>query len=339
MQRRPTMQRIADQLGVSKNSVYLALNAKPGVSEVLREKVLETARSMGYYAYGEPETVKRSKCLLTVIPEYLQNDAFFYADVLWSLEAEAKKHGLLVIKHTVTREAERALIPPALPDGINVVGFLAIGVFSEAYVTRLYRTKIPIVSVDIPYYESPVCCVGAANHAGGYTAARHLIEKGHTDIGFAGPVYAARTVYERWSGFRQALEETGISTDAAYNLIGQPGRFELFDTQEALGPSFERLKTYPTAWFCAGDRIALAMMNLLTLHGLRVPEDVSILGFDDLAVAQMILPRLTTLHVRRKHMGRLAVEHLLRCAESHQTLAHIYLPCTLIERDSVKLIG
>ncbi|GHU73114.1 LacI family transcriptional regulator [Clostridia bacterium] len=340
--RRPTMQAIADTLGISKNAVYLALNAKSGVSSALREKVADTARRLGYGVYGLDDEnslanlKKKSRCIIAVVPEYLRDDAFFYYDILWSIESEAKKHGILLIHHTVTIEAQRAMAMPALPDGVDVVGFLVIGVLSEPYVARLHGMGAPLVSVDIPYYESPVSCVGTANHSGGYAASQYLIERGHISIGFIGPVYTARSVYERWSGFRQALEERAIPVQNEYNLIGQPGKFELFDTPEALAPMFERLAEYPSAWFCAGDRIAIAAINLLTLRGLHVPDDISVIGFDDLSIAQIILPKLTTMHVRRKHMGRIAVEQLLLRAQSHQTLSYVALPCTLIERDSVR---
>lgn len=337
-QRRPTMQSIADKLGISKNSVYLALNSKTGVSEALRGKVMETAREMGYGVFTEREIGRKSRCLMAVIPEYLQNDAFFYYDIIWSIEAEAARHGLLVLKHIVTDAAQTALAPPALPEDMGAIGFLVVGVLSEAYVSMLYHTGMPVVTVDIPYYDAPVSCVCSANHAGGYAAASYLIKRGHKEIGFIGPVYAARSVYERWSGFRQALEEAGYPQDSQYSITGQPGRFELFDTPEALAPQYDKLKKLPTAWFCAGDRIAIAMMNLLTIHNYNVPRDISIIGFDDLSVSQMILPRLTTLHVRRKHMGQLAVQHLLRCVESHQTLMYIALPCKLVERDSVRTL-
>ncbi|NLG25742.1 MAG: LacI family transcriptional regulator [Clostridiales bacterium] len=333
--KRPTMQSIAANLGISRNSVFLALNDKSGVGEELRRQIMEEARRVGYGGYASQTPDAMSRCIIVVVPEYLHNDAFFYSDVFWAIESEAKKRGCIAINSTVTREAERTLALPALPEGMKVLGFLVIGVMDAAYVRKLYEAQLPMLSVDISYCDPPISCVGTANHSGGYLATRHLIEKGHRRIGFIGPVYAAQSVYERWCGFRQAMEQEGLPIDQGYDIIGRPGPFELFDTMEALSPLFDRLDGYPTAWFCGGDRIALAAINLLSMRGLRVPEDVSIMGFDDIPVAKMVFPQLTTVHVKRKRMGRLATEYLLRATEQHQELMHMCLPCSIVERGSI----
>lgn len=336
--KKPTMQDIADNLSISKNSVYLALNGKTGIGSELRQQILDEAARLGYGGYAAQAPDTKSKCIVVIVPEYLRDDAFFYSEIFWAIESEAKKRGCISITSTVPREAEESLALPFLPEGMKIVGFLLIGVMKDAYVRKLYSVGLPMLSVDIPYNGIPISCIATANHSGGFIATQYLIDKGHKRIGFIGPVYSAQSVYERFSGYRQAMEQAGLFIDEKYSIVGQPGRFELFDTIEVLEQLLERMQKTPTAWFCGGDRIAISMINLLSMRGLRVPEDVSIMGFDDISVARMVFPQLTTMHVRRKRMGRLAVEYLLRAAEQHQELLHICLPCSVVERGSVREI-
>lgn len=329
---KPTMQDIADTLGISKNSVYLALNDKPGVSESLKKRILETADSMGY---GGFLSGAKSRCIMVVTPEYLRNDAFFYSEVFWAVEREAKKRGYLSISASISPESEAQLQLPALPEGVEVTGFLLVGILQRAYVKKLSGMQIPMICVDIPYPGLPMTCIASANHSGGYTAAKHLIDKGHSRIGFIGPIHTAQSVYERWCGFQQAMEQASLPVDGSFNITGQPGQFELFDTADVLEPRFAGINRYPTAWFCAGDRIAITVINLLTVRGVRVPEDVSVIGFDDIPLAQIVMPQLTTMHVDRSRMGRLAVEYLIQTAERKRAPLSVCLPCYLVERGTV----
>ena len=327
---------IAEKLGISKNSVSLALSGKDGVSDALRARIVHTAQEMHYGGYSALNEW-RNRYILVLVPEYLHNDVFFYSDVLWAIEAEAKRLRCIAINSSITREMEASgTLPPALEElQLQVLGLLTVGVFGEGYIARLHALGLPMLAVDIAYNGVPVGCVGTANLSGGYLAAKHLLEQGHRDIGFVGPVYAAQSVYERYCGFRQALERRGIPVNASRNILGAPGEaFRLFDTAEVLEPYIDAMQSMPTAWFCAGDRIAIAMMNALAKRGIRVPEDVSVMGFDDIAVAQMILPALTTVRLDRKLMGKLAVDFLLDQGEKRGVI-NINLPCQLVVRDSV----
>ncbi|MFR3482389.1 MAG: substrate-binding domain-containing protein, partial [Clostridia bacterium] len=98
------------------------------------------------------------------------------------------------------------------------------------------------------------------------------------------------------------------------------------------------IATYPTAWFCAGDRIAVALISLLQQKGLTVPGDISVIGYDDIPISQTIAPSLTTIRVNRKLMGMLAVERLIELQTDPYRIVHIGLPGTLIVRDSVRAL-
>ncbi|MGN0764211.1 MAG: LacI family DNA-binding transcriptional regulator [Aristaeellaceae bacterium] len=332
MKRSVSMQDVADRLGVSKNSVYLALNGKNGISAALKEQILATAAEMGY---GRTLARSNASCVVTVLPEYLRNDSFFYADVFWSIEDEVKRCGYLSMNAVVSTDMEAGLEMPALPQNMEIAGVVVVGIFADEYIQALYSLGYPMLSVDICYARTPISCVETANFTGGYDAANHLIAQGHRSIGFAGPIYSARSVYERWCGFRQAMEEHQLTVERRWRVTGRPGSRVLFDTVEDLSGAMQDVDDMPTAWFCAGDRIAVAMMNVLQMRGLSVPQDVSVMGFDDLPIAEMVMPRLTTMHVQRKRMGSMAVRLMLHDEMSTEGPCIVQLPAALVERDSV----
>ncbi|MCL2351571.1 MAG: LacI family DNA-binding transcriptional regulator [Firmicutes bacterium] len=329
-----TMADIAERLGISKNSVSLALRGLRGVGDDLRRRISETAAEMGYGGAARPDAL-RDACLAVVIPAYLQDDIFFYSEVLWAIDGEAKAHGASAVHIGVTAEMEANCELPAMPRGLRVIGILIVGVFSGKYVERLKEAGPPLLSVDIMYVGLPY--VGSSNLMGGATAARRLIGLGHREIGFIGPIYSAVSVYERWCGFGLAMREAGLDPGNGYNILGGQ-TFKLFDSEEVLEPYVRKIGKFPTAWFCAGDRIAIAMIHLLSRLGLRVPDDVSVMGFDDILAAQMVLPRLTTIRTDRKLMGRLSADYFFReenGGDAGTPLGRI-VPFELVERESVK---
>jgi len=330
-----TMDDIARLLGISKNSVSLALNDKKGVSDELREQIIEKAIELNYGSFAARQDA-RSNCIVVIVPEYLHNDTFFYSEVFWAIENEAKRRGFVSINVGITREMEENLQLPQFQRDIPIYGVLVIGVLRRSYIQKLYELKHPMLTVDISYGNVPVGCVGAANMNGGYMATKYLIENGHKRIGFIGPAYVAMSVYERWCGFNLAMRNSGLPVCEEDVIFGENERFKLLNTLEDLEPYMADLNQGPTAWFCAGDRTAIAMINLLVKRGIRVPEEISVIGFDDIAMAEMIFPRLTTIRIDRKRMGKLAVENLCSLAASGEERAVIAnIVGELVVRESV----
>jgi len=330
-----TMNDIANYLDISKNAVSLALNNKKGVSSSLREKVLDTAREMNYGSHVQAG--EKSSCVMSIVPEYIHNDAYFYSDVFWSIEKEAKKRSCISIMSGISATAENDLALPQIPSEMENKGYLVIGVVNSAYIDKLLQTGSPVISVDITHHDTPVRTVSASNLAGGYNATKYLIEKGHKKIGFIGPIYSAQSIYERWCGFCQAMDVYGQRIEPLYNIIGKKNEFKLFDTVDTLENFVNDIDNYPTAWFCAGDRIAIALVNILTRKGIKIPDDVSIIGFDDIPMSQMVFPALTTMSIDRKLMGKLAVDALVNSTKQDYR-QNINIAVSLVERDSVRAL-
>jgi len=336
MTKKITMDDIARELGISKNSVSLALNEKKGVSEELRSQIIEKAIEMNYGAFAARQDA-RSSCIVVFVPEYLHDDTFFYSEVFWAIETEAKSNGYVTINVGITKEMEESLTLPVLQREIPIMGFLVIGVLRKSYIKKLYDKGYPMVTVDISYNNVPVGCVGSANMTGGYMATKYLIENGHKRIGFIGPAFIAISNYERWCGYNLAMHSAGLPISDNHVIFGENEKFKLLNTIEDLEPYLTHLENGPTAWFCAGDRTAIALINVLKTRGVRVPEDVSVIGFDDIAMAEMILPRLTTIRIDKKKMGKLAVEYLSNLSEGRTQNAVVSnIVGELIVRDSVR---
>jgi len=336
-----TMEDIAKALGVSKNSISLALRGKGGVGPALRQRILETAKNLNYGG-SYADFPRKKKFISVIVPEYIQNDPYFYSDIFLAIGNEAAARGYISVTSVVSREDESMTALPSFAGEDEMAGFLVIGVISGAYIQKLYDLGLPMLTIDILYHnppgQKPIACVGSSNFSAGYMAAQYLLSCGHSKIGFIGPIYSAQSVYERFCGFTLALDSAKIERYNYLNILGEKGRFGLFDTVEAIEPYLRKLSELPTAWFCAGDRIAVAAMNWLSSNGKKIPDDVSIIGFDDIPIAEMILPRLTTIHVNRKLMGKLAVDTLADASQNGSEVFHINLPGTLIPRDSVKVI-
>lgn len=330
-----TMQDIAQAVGVSKNAVSLALSNKPGVSDDMRSQILKTAQLLGYRIPAQKK--EKKECIVVVIPEYLRDDGAFYSDVFWCIEHETRKRGYITITAGLSKEMEEKLVLPNEVDNLTVLGYLAIGVIRPDYLRLLHGTGKQVVCVDIHNNAVPLTSVSADNMCGGYLATEHLIQKGHRRIGFAGPVFTAQSVFERWCGYLQAMLRHGLTIPQESCILGRRDGFELLDSISILGGYLDQVAQMPSAWFCAGDMIAISMLRLLSAKGLQVPQDISIISFDDLKVAEMVSPALTTIHVDRTQMSKQSVHQLLYQALSQTPVQpmHISLPCYLVERQSV----
>jgi DNA-binding LacI/PurR family transcriptional regulator len=225
------------------------------------------------------------------------------------------------------------MILPAMPTEMEILGLLVIGVLRKDYIIKLKQTGLPMLSVDIAYNGLDVGWICSANLSGGYLATKHLIDQGHRRLGFIGPIFFAESIYERYCGFMRAMLAYGLEMSPGFNILGTRENPVLFDTIPALEHYFANMTSFPDAWFCAGDRVAVALISILTQKGIRVPDDVSVIGFDDIPITQSILPNLTTIRIDRKRMGNLAVSALVN---GKNGALGMQIPGELIIRDSVK---
>ncbi|MBP3633999.1 MAG: LacI family DNA-binding transcriptional regulator [Oscillospiraceae bacterium] len=316
---------IAKKLGLSPAAVSLALNGKPGVSENTRALVLEAAMQMGYTkaeaAPGAP--AHRTICFIryagTIVN--IAEHTSFSSFVLQGVEARAAELGYSTqVRYHHIGELYNpqtlALIRKA--DGVIFLGTdISRPQLPEIEQFLECLDSIPVVMVDNLLLCDRVDCVGNDNYGGARTAGRHLLRTGHKTIGYVRAKPRVRNFIEREHGIRAALEEAGLSLAVTVDVdISSEGAFQDFDAW------YKKGKDLPEGLFCENDIIAAAVIRVLKKHGVHIPKDVSVVGFDDIPMCEMLDPPLSTVHSFKEELGAVAVEHLHRRLSMNEVPHH-----------------
>ncbi|MGX5695544.1 LacI family DNA-binding transcriptional regulator [Agromyces soli] len=307
---RVTLAAIAEAAGVSLSTISKVLNGRSDVSPGTRARIERLLQEHGYVRRGAARGESRAELIELVFPEL---DPIWSMELIDGVETVAKAHGLSVV---LTVSGNRHA-----PDADWIDGVLrrrpagVVLVFSELaaeYRERLRSRAIPFVIVDPAGDPSPdVPSVGSANWSGGLAATRHLIELGHTMIAaITGPEDMMCSL-ARLDGYRSAMNSAGLPVAAEWERFGDFHVTGGRDRAEELLALPER----PTAIFAGSDLQALGVLDAARTAGLRVPEDLSVVGYDDIPVARWIAPRLTTVHQPLKRMGEEAALLALRLAD------------------------
>ncbi|MBN1268183.1 MAG: LacI family DNA-binding transcriptional regulator [Kiritimatiellae bacterium] len=307
---RVTIRHIAAAVGVNTGTVSRALNNKPGVRPSLRRRILRVAEDLGYRPNGHARglVTHRTECigLLSRIEAtaFLSNP--FYAEVIAGIEAETRRSNFTLMVASVGSEAGQP--DGALPKFVaehRVDGILVVGAVEPDVVRRLRSCGYPLVVVDYHLAEDELDSVISDNRRGARAATEHLIELGHRQIAFVGggPLDTGN-FGERLQGYRAALEAYGIAYQEDLVQGGSLGGG--FDSMARI---LDRAPDV-TGVFACNDANALAAMAALRARQVAVPNDMSVIGYDDIAAACESWPPLTTMRVDRYAMGCMAARRL-----------------------------
>ncbi len=333
-----SMQDIADYVGISKNSVSLALNGKPGVSERLRDEIIAAAQHLGYARLESMTKSSETHNIIVLTAEYVLTDQQFYPTFLSSIGKECRILGFNAVFTDISKDMEKMMTFPRILSDLEHQGVIVIGVLNKAYVNKLNAQPYPVVLVDTYYHDSLSNVVVTENIQGAYSAVKYLLDHGHREIGFIGPIAATSSNYERWIGYNKALFDHGYADMPQFSLTTAS---DICTSQDEIEVFLKTLDRYPTAWFCANDKMAISLIRALQSNQVSVPNDVSVIGFDDDEFARFVTPPLTTIRVRRDVISREAI-NLLRSLAALQrdypkTKVSVY--GELVERESVKRIA
>ncbi|MBL4933150.1 LacI family DNA-binding transcriptional regulator [Clostridium paridis] len=218
----------------------------------------------------------------------------------------------------------------------NIDGLILIGLFQDEFFEKLENANVPFVLID-SYVDNPkVLNIGIDDCKGGYLATKYLIDKGHSSIVFASPIIKRNgVVEERFLGYKMALKEGGIPFNSK-NIYQQ----EIVASEGIeLGHKLSK-RNDVTAIFATADILAAGIISGLNEQGKRVPDDFSVIGFDDLYISSITAPRLTTIHQDPQEKGKVAAESLIKVIEGDEIENNnLILPVSLVERYSVKAIN
>jgi len=333
-----SMQDIADALGISKYAVSLALNGKNGVSEKTRTAVIQMATQMNYASMGASSD-EASQKIMVLVPEYIRDDHFFYNVIYWTLDLEVAARGYQAISAVVTAQMQADGELPPLYRVMSFAGVILVGVFEESYVKLLRASTDYLVAVDQSYSSLDVDSVVSDNIHGSYQITKYLIGQGHSKIGYVGSITMTDSIFERWCGYRKAMIEANLPIVEDYSILAPSALNDLLSDADELLGLLKQYREYPTAWVCGGDRIAVGLINAIQSLHLRVPDDMSVVGFDNIEAGQLVRPALTTVNVKRKRMASLAVEVLLGRLDGARGPLKYVIPTDLVIRDSVRPLG
>lgn len=332
-----TLRDIAEAAGVSIGTVSLALNEGKGISATTRQRVLDTARLLGYdriirRSGRMPQTVS---ILIERLPLSPTSDPFNKM-VLQGLEAAARKAGYRIALEFVSPEDHPAIVHwhQESTAGLIVLGG---GDLNRDWVQAAADSLLPVVMLDhfVPGIELPT--VVPDNFSGAYSMTQHLIEMGHTRIGFIRGPSKYWTLGERLAGYMLAIQRAGLLLDL--DLV--PPRISSGE-EKGYGEMLHliNLANPPTAVFAVSDKAAVGAYRAALDRGFSIPGDISIAGFDDIEIAQLLNPPLTTVQTPGEMMGLVAFEQLLSLIDNSEQNIPLpikwTIPTKLIVRKSVR---
>lgn len=304
---------IAGVMGVSTVTVSKALSGQKGVSEELRAKIKAKAEEMGYRSSSMLNQEKAGRNAsytigAIVADRYLDKYESFYWKLYQEVATAAVQRGCFTMLEVLPRTDEERMVMPKLLQEKKTEGLVIIGRLKEEYLDKLTEyADIPVFFLDFYSRKGQSDSVVSNGYFGMYTLTNLLFEMGHREIAFVGNVLATDSITDRYFGYVKSLYEHGIDVDKAWVVNDR-------DTQTGrTDDGFEiRLPhKMPTAFVCNNDVAAAALVQTLRQHGYRVPEDISVVGYDNYQPPGLCDIGITSYEVDMREMAERTVENII----------------------------
>ena len=324
-----TMRDIARKLNLSAVSVSKAISGKEGVSDSVRDLILTTAAEMGYkYTTASKDRSLHYNVGVMVAQTFI-SDSAFYSKLFQNIAIEFGKAGhsctLEILSH---RDEHDGTLPMSVTEG-HIDGLIALGPLTEPCMKSVLSLETPCIFVDNYAPDDNLDSVVSDNVYGSHMLTNYLVKKGHRKIAFVGTVNSTNSITDRYLGYIKGLMQNSIPVRDDYIL---PDRNEQGYIEEVKLPT-----DMPDAFVCNCDEVAYHLVRQLDGIGIKVPEDVSVVGFDDFIFATVSKPPLTTFKVNMEEMSKSAVSLMIdKIKDPHGYHGRRVVSGEIIIRDSVK---
>jgi LacI family transcriptional regulator len=327
-----TMKDIAARLDISTVTVSKALSDKDGVSEELRDKIKSVSEEMGYRYNTLARGMKEGKSYnigIIIADRFIRDDGdAFYLKMYQSVVKALSKINYYGIMEIISSKTEKELILPNMISDNKVDGVIILGQINFDFVSIIKKTEVPLVFLDFYDELSDIDAIISDSFHGSYMVTNHLISQGHKKIGFIGNIYATSSILDRYLGYYKALISNKLKIHEEWIIKdrGEEGEYIEFTLPEQM----------PTAFVCNNDGVAYLLINKLKKLGYKVPQDISVVGFDNYVFANISSLKLTTVEVDIPLMSETAVEAVIQRIQGEKSPAlRKVISGKLILRDSV----
>jgi DNA-binding LacI/PurR family transcriptional regulator len=318
--------------------VSLALRGKAGVSESTRSRVIDAARQLGYRPLAGLSRQHQKPLTIGLVInafEDPQEANRFYAPVMAGIESSCRAHRMdLMFASMPVDQHYYPLEVPRIVTDRTCDGLIVVGAHLSQATAEILRAAPPVVLVDAYSEDETFDSVDSDNIGGARCAVEHLVTMGHREIAVLGTEpQAFPSILQRRRGYEQVIAEAGLIP----HFINTP----YWPPEAAASAGIEYLRANPqiTAVFCANDAVAVALLQSARQAGIRVPDDLSVVGFDDIDLAGFVSPALTTMAVDKVGMGRIAVTLLAhRLEQGKECVTQTLVRPQLVERHSVRAL-
>lgn len=328
---------IAERLSVSTVTVSKALSGEKGVSEELREKIKIMAQEMGYKKFSAKKIQNTGKSYnigVLIASRYLDKCDSFYWQMYQQTAMKAVSKGCFTLMECVQEDAEKKGNMPILLQEQKADGLIIIGRMRAEYLNILNKkANVPLLYLDFYTDDKMADAVISDSYYGAYQLVNYLFDMGHQKIGYVGTILSTSSITDRYLGYMKSMLEHGEEIKEEWVLKDRDKETVIIDAARYMNLP----KEMPTAFFCNCDLTASYLIKKLRENGYRVPEDISVIGYDNYLSAGLCDVKLTTYEVDMKEMARRAIHMMIKKLNGETYRQGICIvEGHLVIRDSVK---
>ncbi|MCR5676747.1 MAG: LacI family DNA-binding transcriptional regulator [Agathobacter sp.] len=346
--KRVTVQDIADELGLSRNTVSKAINGTGSIAEDTKQKIFQTAAQLGYKQFAMPAAIVPETKSSPILPRHKEISLFthtllgqshFGSKLLDSFQQRIGEYGYILTVYMIRDYEIQNLCLPINFNPERSDGIMCLEVFSESYSQFLSSQKIPLLFVDTVVNHMDLNlladCIYMENRTSSYRMLKSLVQNGCKHISFVGDRMHCHSFYERWSAYCQIHTDYNLQLEMDCCILDADS--ELYFDLDWLTEKLKALPHMPEAFFCANDSLAIAIMKALRQLNYKIPDDVMVCGFDNSTEATVVEPPLTTVQIPSSSMGYIAADTLISRIDHPATpFRTTYIKTDVIFRESTK---